>query len=968
MTISLFGIDISAALVALGAITGMTYGILAVGLILVYRANKVINFAHGEIGAFGAAVCGVLVVRTGLPFWVAFAAGVATSTAAGAITEMAVIRRLRAAPKLMNLVATLGVAAFLLSLSSVVNSQASAGRAFPQPPGLPQFRIGVLLVTRAYSAMLILSPLLVLSLAVFLRRSRFGVGLRAAAANPDRARMAGISPGRMSTLAWAIAGALAAFTTVFIMPTRGFITAETLGPVLLLRALAPAVIARMTSLPVALGAGIGLGIIDQILVFNYPASGLPEVILLVVIMAALLLQTPRGGRIEEREDWAALQPWRPLPDALKGVWAIRHLGKFVAVAAVGVAVWAGWVVTNSTAVTLIAIAVFSLLGLSIGVITGLGGQLTLGQFALAGVGATASYAVSNRIGSNSFLLALAVAALVTAAVAMILGLPALRIRGLMLGVVTLSFALAAQRWLFGLSWTLGHGVKPDRPELGPLTFDETKRYYLLVLAILLGAFWLAWNVWRGGIGLRLRAVRDNEDAARAFAISATATKLHGFAISGILAGLAGSTYGHLLPRISALSFDVVTSIEVVALTVLGGLGLLAGPLLGAVYIIGLPRFLPLDNAGLAASALGWLLLILYFPGGLAQLVAAPRRLVIHYLARRCGIDPEAIEADTTNEASDVSMARLVHFEDARPASASNEPLLEATDLTKDFGGLRAVDGVDLVVHRGEILGLIGPNGAGKTTLFELLSGFTAVDRGQVLFNDHDVTADSAERRARMGLVRSFQDAGLFPTLTVLETVTLAFERVRPTQVVPSALGFHASQRWKEARARELLHFMGLGAYRSKQIRELSTGTRRITELSCVIALDPVLLLLDEPSSGIAQRESEALGELLARLRKHLECAMVVIEHDIPLLMGLSTRVVAMDAGRVIAAGTPSEVRANPKVVESYLGGSLAAIERSGAPLPDAHRDRPPRAPQPSGNASTVARTRHYDHRRHLGAP
>src|SRR5262249_39739780 len=150
---------------------------------------------------------------------------------------------------------------------------------------------------------------------------------------------------------------------------------------------------------------------------------------------------------------------------------------------------------------------------SIGVITGLGGQLTLGQFALAGVGATASYAVSSRVGSNSFPLALAAAAVVTAAVAIVLGLPALRIRGLMLGVVTLSFALAAQRWLFGLSWTFGRGVTPDRPELGPLSFDETKRYYLVVLAIFVASFCLAWNVWRGGVGLRLRAVRDNEDAA-----------------------------------------------------------------------------------------------------------------------------------------------------------------------------------------------------------------------------------------------------------------------------------------------------------------------------------------------------------------------------------------------------------------------------------------------------------------------
>jgi ABC-type branched-subunit amino acid transport system ATPase component len=184
-------------------------------------------------------------------------------------------------------------------------------------------------------------------------------------------------------------------------------------------------------------------------------------------------------------------------------------------------------------------------------------------------------------------------------------------------------------------------------------------------------------------------------------------------------------------------------------------------------------------------------------------------------------------------------------------------------------------------------------------------------------------------RARLGLIRSFQDAALFPTLTVLETVALSFERLRPTNPIASSLGMHRAERSKEAAARELVALMGLERYRYKQIRELSTGTRRITELACVVALEPVVLLLDEPSSGIAQRETEALGELLLRLRDHLGCAMVIVEHDIPLLMGLATRVMAMDTGQVIAVGTPQEVRNDPLVVASYLGGDVVAIERSG---------------------------------------
>ncbi|HEX9889402.1 MAG TPA: ATP-binding cassette domain-containing protein [Nitriliruptorales bacterium] len=931
MSFSVLGLDVSAGLLTLGAITGMTYGILAVGLILVYRSTRVINFAHGEIGAFGAAVTGVLVARTGFPYWVALPVGVGVSAALAAGTEVVVVRRLRNAPRLMSLVATLGVAQFLLAFSTVVNAQARSGSTFPQPSGLPEFNVGPLLVTQAYSAMLLLTPVVVIALALFLRRSRFGLAMRAAAANPERARMAGVSAGRMSTIAWALAGAVAAFTTVLIIPTRGFITVETLGPVLLLRALAPAVIARMTSLPVALVAGLGIGVVDQILIFNSPTSGISEVVLLATIAIALLFQARRGGRVEEKQEWSLLQPWGVLPEAFHQVWGVRNLGRIVGVLAVAAGVGAGLVSSNATAVTLTAIAAFSLIGLSLGVVTGLGGQLSLGQFALAGVGATVSYAITSRFGPGSFVLALVYAGLLTGAVSMVIGLPALRVRGLLLGVVTLSFALAAQRWGLAQSWALDIGVSPNRPILGPLSFEATKRYYLWALAVLVLGFWLARNVWQGGVGLRLRAVRDNEDGARAFGVSATAVKLQGFAIAGVLVGMAGSVYGHLLSRISSESFDVVTSINVVALTVLGGIGLLAGPILGAFYIIGLPRFLPLDNAGLAATALGWLLLILYFPGGIAQLIAAPRKRIIHWLARRNGLDPEAIEAgEVDDQDAGISSHRVALEPTTRPAvTGRTRTLLRADGLVKHFGGVRAVDGVDLTLTRGEILGLMGPNGAGKTTLFEILGGFTEPDAGRVEFLGHDVTRLSPEQRARLGLIRSFQDAGLFATLTVLETVALAFERLQPTHAVFSTAGFHGAERRKEAAARDLVSLMGLDRYRNKQIRELSTGTRRITELACVVALEPVVLLLDEPSSGIAQRESEALGELLLRLRDHLDCTLIMIEHDIPLLMGLSSRVIAMDTGRVIATGTPEQVRSDPVVVTSYLGADVAAIERSG---------------------------------------
>jgi len=915
----------------LGLITGMTYGILAVGLVLIYRSNRIINFAHGEIGAFAAAVLGVTVTRWHVPYWVAFPVALIIAGAVGGLSEVVVIRRLRNAPPVMSIVGTLGLAQFLLLFSLVVNNQASAGRLFPQPAFLPEFDVGALRVTRAYSAMLFLTPLVVIALVWFLRKGRSGLGIRAAAANPEAARLSGVFAARMSTLAWAIAGAVSAFTAILVLPTRGFANAQFLGPGLLLRALAAAVVARMVSLPIALAAGLAVGVVEQLLLWNYPRGGLVEAVLFVALMGVLLFQRRRGlARDEEKGSWAAVQPWAPLPERLRQVWAIRNLGSILAGVGLAVALLLPVLTTNATSVTLVVIMAFAIVGLSVGIVTGLGGQLSLGQFALAGIGATVSYVVTFQTGN--YLLGFVAAGLGAAAVSLVIGLPALRIRGLMLAVSTLGFALATQGWLFQQSWMLGEGVDPGRPVIGHTLFDTGKKYYLFALIPLAVSIWLAGNVWRSGIGRRLRALRDNEAAARAFTIRATTVKLQAFVMAGFLAGVGGALYGHALSRVSPTAFPIGSSIDVAAMTVLGGIGVLAGPLIGAFYIIGIPKFLPLDNAGLAATALGWLVLILYFPGGIAQMLKPVRERVIDLLARAAGVDAKRARADEASGAEDAAAAppgRLTLERRITATPAGDGPLLVVNGVEKAFGGVRAVDGVSFEVKPGEILGLIGPNGAGKTTLFEIVGGFTRPDAGDVTFAGTDVSRMGPEGRGRLGLIRSFQDAALFPTLTVLETVMLALERGDPTRLAPALAGLGTADRRKEARARELIGSMGLHVFRNKQIAALSTGTRRITELACLVALEPTLLLLDEPASGIAQRETEALGDLLAMLKDALDLTLIVIEHDIPMVMRLSDRIIAMESGRLIADGTPQEIRDDPLVIQSYLGGDLRAIERSG---------------------------------------
>jgi branched-chain amino acid transport system ATP-binding protein len=263
-----------------------------------------------------------------------------------------------------------------------------------------------------------------------------------------------------------------------------------------------------------------------------------------------------------------------------------------------------------------------------------------------------------------------------------------------------------------------------------------------------------------------------------------------------------------------------------------------------------------------------------------------------------------------------------------------EVFLEAEDLAVRFGGIRAVDDVSLSVVGGEIVGIIGPNGAGKTTLFDLISGYTRPSSGVVFLGAEDVTLLPPDARARRGIGRSFQDARLFPAMTVEETIATALERfvdVRdPFNAALRLPMFQDSEAAVRARVDELVELLGLGAFRSKFVRELSTGSRRVVDLACVVAHRPSVVLLDEPSSGIAQREAEALAPLLLRIRDTLGASLLVIEHDMPLVTSVADRLIALDQGMVIAEGLPSDVLVHPAVVESYLGNNEDVIARSGA--------------------------------------
>jgi ABC-type branched-subunit amino acid transport system ATPase component/MFS family permease len=306
--------------------------------------------------------------------------------------------------------------------------------------------------------------------------------------------------------------------------------------------------------------------------------------------------------------------------------------------------------------------------------------------------------------------------------------------------------------------------------------------------------------------------------------------------------------------------------------------------------------------------------------------------------------PTAASADAPAADLDLGATRSLpdpHLGAATSSLMDSETVLEVRELTKRFGGIQALDRVSFDVRDDEILGFIGPNGAGKTTLFDVISGFTPAERGTIRLRTdhghHDLHNASIHQRAWQGLGRSFQDGRLFPGLTVTETLAVALEQHVEVRD-PLAASLHLptvgdSERRLEQRVEELIELLGLGAYRDKFMRELSTGTRRIVDLGCVLAQGPRVVLLDEPSSGIAQREAEALGPVLARVRQELGASLLIIEHDLPLLLGLADRMIALDLGRIIAEGDPYEVVNHPEVITSYLGTDAAAIDRSGELAP-----------------------------------
>jgi ABC-type branched-subunit amino acid transport system ATPase component/ABC-type branched-subunit amino acid transport system permease subunit len=931
--------EIPRQVVFTGAVTGFTYGVLAVGLVLVFRSTQVVNFAHGEIGALAAALLGVLVINYGIDYWLALAIVVAGGAALGAALELIIVRRLFTAPRVILFVATLGAAQLVFLLQFVLPDLKSF-RGFPTPIHR-RWEFAGLTVRGEHLLVLVVVPAMTLALAWFLERTRYGKAIRASAANPDAARLSAIRIKTMSTLVWVLAGVIATVTAVLVAPLRGTTAGvtEALGPSLLLRALAAALIGRMRSLPLALAGGTAIGVAEALLFYNSPEQpGLIDALLFVVVLVTVLSMVRRGRSEEGGRSFSFSPRVKPVPAVLRDEWWVRRLPWITGAAALVLAVVLPIVVTAASRQFLYSrMLLYALVALSLTVLTGWAGQLSLGQFAFVGVSAMTTAALVNgtsisfagqrvEIPRTPFEVAALVGTAVTVLVAMVVGLPALRVRGLLLAITTLAFAVMAQTWLLARPFfTRGQTIVVlPRAHWGHAFSLAPQRtyYYVCLVALLICAVALR-RVRNSGIGRSLIAVRDNENGAAAFTVSPVRAKLMAFGIAGALAGIAGALLAGLLVQVGPDTFTPTESLRAVAIAVIGGLSTIPGAVLGSVWVIGLPAaFTDSDQIRLLTSGAGLLILLLYFPGGLAQVGYSVRDWAF---ARAAARRPAAT-------AQRAAAARIP----ARPRTAAPPlppgPALRTDGVTVRFGGRVAVAGVDLTVGPGEVVGLIGTNGAGKSTFMNAVGGFVPCE-GRIEVLGRDVGSSSPARRAALGLGRTFQGADLFPDLTVRETLAVALEARGRTTLPATLLGLPRARRAERARrqeAEELVAFFGLGGFGDRFVSELSTGTRRIVELACLLALDARLLCLDEPTAGVAQRETEAFAPLVMRIREELGAALLVIEHDMPFIMGISDRVYCLEAGAVIAEGAPEDVRRDPQVIASYLGTDERAIRRSGA--------------------------------------
>jgi ABC-type branched-subunit amino acid transport system ATPase component/branched-subunit amino acid ABC-type transport system permease component len=906
----------------LGLSLGVVYATIAIGIVITYQGSGVINFAAAamatvplyvssdlEQGKLTLPLPWIPSIEWGPPpLGVNIAVALVVAAALGALVQVAVSRPLRNAPVLAKVVASVGIMLTLQAAVGLKYGTQTRVRRVLLPTGTLDLGDKQVPLDRIWLAVLVI--VLGAGLALWFGRSRTGLAIQAVAENERAAAFARLSPQRLGMITWVVATVFVSLVLIVSGPAIG-----TLGPtnltLLVVPGLAAALIARLTSLWYALFGALALGVAQSELQFlstskewwpEWAKQGLTDAVPFLVIVIALVVV---GRAVPTRgEDTRVGLPPVLIPRNRPAVVLAIVAATFVAMT----------LTTGSYRFGLITSLANALIALSLVVLTGMVGQISLAQAGLAGL---AGLMVA-KIGTTlPFPISMIAAVVIATGVGLLVGLPALRIRGAQLAVVTLAAGVALERFvlnnpqiisptedpipapsLFGIDLGVREGSNIARLEFGGF-----------VLAVVAIAFILVGNIMRSGSGRKMLAVRSNERAAASIGIAAPRIKLLAFGLSSLLAGVGGTLIGYSRGELSPASFAVFVGLSILAIAYLGGItsrtgAMVAGALgsLGIAFVVMDQNFNLGEYYGLL-SGLSLVLTVVLNPLGIAGKVAADLRSL------RARWQP------AENEARRHVVVAVDRTPRPPPDRTIGETVLETRNITVRYAGLRAVDDLSIEVRAGEIVGLIGPNGAGKTSLIDAITGFTRAD-GTILLDGVDLTGLAPHARVRAGLARTWQSIELFDDLSAGDNVRvvddvgrdvmdLVTDAVRPTRPLSTSVT-------------DALELVGLPDIADQRPAELSLGHQKMLGVARSLALRPKALLIDEPAAGLDTAQSLACGEHLRAIAA-TGVGCLLVDHDMQLVLGVCDRIYVIEFGGVVASGRPEEVRNDPAVVRAYLG-------------------------------------------------
>ncbi len=907
-----------------GVVVGLLNAVVVLGMMLVYRANRVVNLAQASVGIFptalgaaiilfgapgvvgtagmaipagatvalvaativrvpwrraavtgviGAAAMAALVAVMGRAGYVGgVVVGLVVAVLTGAGVDAVVVQRFRRSPRLVLTVATIGLAQFFAvgallvpRLWNRIQLTNGSETSFGVPGGL-RFAIGQTVFGGDEILAVVVSLACIAAVATGLRRTDVGIAVRAVADRSDRASMLGIPVARLECGVWVVAVVLAFLGTFLQSAILGTQITAGVGLRVLVAALAALALGGFATLPSTLAAAVAVGVLAQA---SGPASGhsitITDTVLAVVVVVGLLLRRASARRSDRDtvSSWQASVEPRTVPPELSSLTIVRVLRWVGVVLALAAAVALPLILSPSQQFRAATVAALAVLALSVVVLTGWTGQVTLGQTAFAATGAVVA-AVATVNWRFDLTLVLVLSGAAAALVAVVVGIPSLRWQGIFLAVTTLAVSLALTGYALNpteSTW-IPAGSVFRRPLLGVWDLSGDTAMYEAVLAILVLSLVAVAGIRRSRVGRMLRAVRDNGAGAQAYGVRLPVANLVAFAVSGFLAGVAGALLVYVNEIYDPAVFSAEQGLNVFISSVVGGVGSAFGAVLGAGLLDGSRTFLS-GNSALLPSAVGVLVVLLIFPGGLSELVYRLRDRMLRALAERRGIHVPSLVADSrTDDDAILAGASGPAFATA-PTSAGAErapsPLpaergwLSVRGLDVAYDRVQVLFGVDLDVARGQITALLGTNGAGKSTLLRAIGGVAPVTGGTIHLGDTDLVALRPEQVPTFGIGQMPGGHGVFPSLTVEENLKVAAWLLRGDRDL-------VAERVDEVCGR----FEVLGARRSHQAGDLSGGQQQQLALAMALLSRPALLLVDELSLGLAP---VVVDQLLGELRE-----------------------------------------------------------------------------------------------------